>query len=297
MSTTETESPIVQAVREAGDGTELRDSVEAITELLAEVGRFAKDSLSGLRASTTRNKKLCVARLKLAASIVKPNGFPDWSASTQAYRNLLAIAETGVWDNATGDEKRRIDTAVRVAKTRTFLEPFITQYVLDTTPNVLTDEERASLKWDEKEEGYPFLRGNRESGIPPKLADAIAEQYSRSDIEVPQKFGGRKPTDAPGPGPDAQKNPVATLEAAMGGLENVSSDVQIASVLRLLSAMFAKVRTPEARYGEKGPEAFAAMCHRVAVLADTTGKVAVGAAKDPEIAKAEQAVWTKDDLS
>ena len=206
-------NPYADLIKEsATSGETIRDH-KTVTEVLTSITSAVKGSLTAARTATTRNKALAIARLRLALEVTMANGLPDWSRNSGLYKALLARAEDGVWVGASGEEKRRVDGAVRQLISRKFLECFITKHALENLSPALTDEENKGLKWQAVEDDYAILVGE----IPARVKSAIADEYLKSGITLPTKFGGKASGSGNGgaSGPKADSSVVADLAGAV----------------------------------------------------------------------------------
>ena len=240
-----TESPVETGEQdsEQGDESPSFDPATASFEdnsRITDAGRFMS-ALSRLReacesavaeaiAYTNVTKAVAEARVLIRSTIMRPNGFPDWSADSDVYRQVVSIEEGKAFAKLTTDSKTRLVNAIKQQVKRNYLLPGVVAYILTTEANFGEELD----KWNGEDGRDRVLSDPTE-----KLKTRVREHYSACGLDVPEGPFKEKKAAAPvTPGPDAGDNPESaldTLTEALGGLTQVLPVYSTAAILSTVS--------------------------------------------------------------
>lgn len=207
---------------------------------ITDAGRFMS-ALSRLReacesavaeaiAYTNVTKAVAEARVLIRSTIMRPNGFPDWAADSDVYRQVVSIEEGKAFSKLTPDSKTRLVNAIKQQVKRNYLLPGVVAYILTTEANYGAELD----KWNGEDGRDRVLSDPSEH-----LKGRVREHYAACGLDVPEgPFKEKKAAKPVSPGPDADDNPESVLETlteALGGLGQVLPVYSTTAILATVS--------------------------------------------------------------
>jgi len=232
-----------------------------------------RKGLAKFTSATNAFKLISQSGVLVRSLILMPNGFPDWSAKSDAYRLAVGDASQEITAKLTADERRRFWGAIRQHTARTYLEPAIVAWV----------QANVSGMADKDESHEPFKT-------------AVRKQYTSAELAVPAKYQrGTTGNDAPGPG-DNPPSPLVAFDNAAAVVKTSTGDMSALGILRMVSELNDAITGKDARYGEGGAERVRDILNRVSVVTIYTSKVLDGKTlTDEEATKLDAAKFDKSD--
>lgn len=205
---------------------------------ITDAGRFMS-ALSRLReacesavaeaiAYTNVTKAVAEARVLIRSTIMRPNGFPDWAADSDVYRQVVSIEEGKAFSKLTPDSKTRLVNAIKQQVKRNYLLPGVVAYILTTEANYGAELD----KWNGEDGRDRVLSDPSE-----RLKGRVREHYAACGLDVPEgPFKEKKAAKPVTPGPDANDAPDSVLETLTEALGGLGQIVPRYSTLALLQA-------------------------------------------------------------
>lgn len=250
-----TEDASIESILAGGIQDDSR--VEDATGFAVEANRL-EDLYRNLRrtASTMRGQAQAAAReaLSLAAMVMRPNGFPDWGRSTDAYKKTHALIWARVWATADDDLKRSTDQNVRQAVNR--MRPaFIAEYVIRNEP-AFADLRTAAERSDAD---MAAILANPSDALKSRVLEHIRQQTNEKGerllkdpkdgpfkpITTDGETGGSGGGASGGPGRGGSQTATEIVRNAGQIVGQISAPFGAAFVATSLLALVAKVKTPE----------------------------------------------------
>lgn len=219
---------------------------------------------------TNVTKAVAEARVGIRSTIIRPNQFPDWSADSDVYRQVVSIEEGKVFAKLTNDSKTRLVNAIKQQVKRNYLLPGVVAYILTNEGNFGEELD----KWNAEDGRERVLSDPSE-----KLKGRVREHYSACGLDVPEgPFKEKRAAKPATSGPDAGDNPTSALETlgeALGGLSQITPQYATLALLQATSDLSSNML--EGKPGAiEGRQQVIANLKRIAQIAQGTADMIEG---------------------
>lgn len=242
----------------------------------------AEQAIEVAQSYTVVTKAVAEARVGIRSTIMRPNGFPDWAADSDVYRQVVSIEEGKTFAKLTADSKTRLVNAVKQQVKRNYLLPGVVAYVLTSEANF----------------GEELDKWNGENGRDRVLSDPsehlkgrVREHYTACGLDVPEgPFKEKKAATAPTPGPDANDKPESALEVlgeALGGLSQIVPQYAVLALLQALTDVSRGLVEGKPGAIEARPKVVENL-HRICTIADITALMIDGKLTGEEFDKSSE---------
>lgn len=197
---------------------------------LAKLQEACQSAVDVAVSYTNTTKAVAEARVLIRSTIMRPNGFPDWAADSDVYRQVVSIEEGKIFAKLTNDSKVRLVNAIKQQVKRNYLLRGVVVYILTHEENFGAELD----KWNE-EDGQDRVMSDPSE----KLKDRVRTHYGACGLDVPEgPFKEKKAAKPSTPGPDAGDNPTSALETlgeALGGLSQITPQYATLALLQATS--------------------------------------------------------------
>lgn len=258
------------------DGSTLSVTREEFDGFLAEYLAGVDGSIEAYRIGAAKNKVSAAALVALSLTI-EYKGHPDWSLKSGLYRDVILKGESEKYAN--NAEKSKVQAAIRQEKSRNFLEPGITAFVIRTGDHGVKN---GDLKWTPATPAAPSVIAEFDESDAKQMAlrAQIAAEYLAADLTLPVKFGGVKPGTGGGPGNVTEENAPAASARGIAAQEKMTADAAASDLLRGTVALCKRVRGTDTVTDREKVEK---SCHRIHAVAGLTAKSLAGKITPAEI--------------
>lgn len=241
-----------------GDDNSRVDDPEAMLALVPEWEKLAERAVTEAKRYRGATSALAVKRVEARSHVILANGFPDWAADSDAYKQAVRAAESSAMAKLTKQAGRDLGNATKQQVRRVALLPGVVGWIL-THENGFGDE--AAVWADDRD---AIL-----SGPSDKLKNRVRAHYAAAGLKLEHPAFREKVADtSAGPG-NEPTNPLETFRGGLGTLEQITPRFSVSAILETTSAVCAALI--ESRGGEiEGRTEIMEQLARIATLAMET---------------------------